>query len=272
MKENCFIDIDEKAYHAGALGNGGTYMSSHNLALMRDNPHAFELLMKGKLPRTESPALAFGRAVHCYTLESTEIWRDRYIVTDGPINEKTGAPYGRATAKYAQFLAEQTKEIVSTHDFGLIEAMAESVWSHKEAHELLANGEPERTIRLEDDEVDVPAQARLDWFSPDYGIVDLKTTGDDLKWFSKAAHDFGYAFQMAWYRKLLELRSGKKYPVYLIAVEKKAPFTVGVFKYADDVLDQAEAINRETLREFADCRDSGVFPTRFEETRLLDHI
>lgn len=142
MKENWFIDIDEKSYHAGALGNGGTYMSSHNLALMRDNPRTFELLMKGKLPRTESPALAFGRATHCYVLEPTETWNGRYLVSDDPVNEKTGALYGRATAKYAQFLAEQTKEVVSTHDFGLIEGMAESVWSHKEAHELLADANP----------------------------------------------------------------------------------------------------------------------------------
>ena len=150
--------------------------------------------------------------------------------------------------------------------------MAESVWSHGEAHALLANGSPENTIRLEEGEVDVPSQARLDWFNPDYGIVDLKTHGDDLKWFSKAAHDFGYAYQMAWYRKLLEIKSGKKYPVYLVAVEKKAPFTVGVFKFSEEVLDQAEAINRETLCEFANCRDSGVFPTRFEETQLIDKL
>ena len=273
MKDNnWFIDLDEKEYHAGALGNGGAFMSSHNLALMRDNPRTFELLMKGRLPRTESPALAFGRALHCFTLEPTETWNARYLVSDGPINEKTGAPYGHATAKYAQFLAEQTKEIVSTHDFGLIEGMAESVWSHKEAHELLAEGEPERTIRLEEGEVDVPSQARIDWFNPNYGIVDLKSTGDDIRWFSKAAHDFGYCYQAAWYRKLLELKSGRKYPTYLIAVEKKAPFTVGVFRIADDVLDQAEAINRETLREFANCRDSGVFPTRFEETQLIDRL
>ena len=102
--------------------------------------------------------------------------------------------------------------------------------------------------------------------------MDLKSTGDDIRWFSKAAHDFGYCYQAAWYRKLLELKSGKKYPAYLIAVEKKAPFTVGVFRIADDVLDQAEAINRETLREFANCRDSGVFPTRFEETQLIDRL
>ena len=47
---------------------------------------------------------------------------------------------------------------------------------------------------------------------------------------------------------------------------------MGVFRIADDVLDQAEAINRETLREFANCRDSGVFPTRFEETQLIDRL
>lgn len=272
MKQDWFIELDEKDYHAGALGNGGAYMSSHNLQVFRENPHTFHLMMQGKLPKTESPALAFGRAVHTFTLEPQEEWQRRFTVADGPINDKTGAPYGKATAKYAEWLAKQTKEIVSTKDFEMIEAMANAVWSHKEAHELLANGTPENTIRLEEGEVDVPSQARIDWFSPDYGIVDLKTTGDSLKWFDRAAHDFGYAYQMAFYRRLLEIKSGIKFPVYLIAVEKKAPFTVGVFKYSDDVLDEAEAANMETIREFAECRDSGVFPTRFEETKLITRI
>ena len=272
MKQEWFVDIDEKSYHAGALGNGGAYMSSHNLAVFRECPHTFRLMMDGKLPKTESPALAFGRAVHSYTLEGPEEFYRRFTVSDGPVNAKTNAPYGRATAKYQEWLAQQTKEIVPSKDFETVEAMAESVWSHREAHELLANGTPENTIRLEEGEVDVPSQARLDWFSPDYGIVDLKTTGDALCWFEKAARDFSYAYQMAFYRKLLEIRSGVKFPVYLIAVEKKAPFNVGVFKYSDEVLDQAEAVNRETIREFAECRDSGVFPTRFEETRLISKL
>ena len=272
MTNNWFIDIDEKDYHAGAICSGGTFMSSHNLATFRDNPRTFSLLALGRIPRAESPALAFGRAVHCHALEPSEEWTRRFLVSDGPVNEKTGAPYGRSTQKYAQFLASTSKEVVSTKDYETILGISESVWSHKEAHELLAKGSAERTIRVDDMDYGVPAQARIDWFSPDYGIVDLKTTGDDLKWFDRAAHDFGYAYQMAFYRRLLELKSGTKFPVYIIAVEKKAPYTVGVFKYAEDVLAQAEAANDAALREYAECDASGVFPTRFEETRLLSRI
>ena len=98
MKDNnWFIDIDEKEYHAGALGNGGAYMSSHNLALMRDNPHTFELLMKGRLPRTESPALAFGRALHCFRADEGDRLDARLRADRGDGGERL-EPQGGARA------------------------------------------------------------------------------------------------------------------------------------------------------------------------------
>ena len=271
-QNNWFIDLDEKTYHEGAISNGGDFMSSHNLATFRENPHELHLLAQGKLVKPESPALAFGRAVHCYTLEPSSQWEHRFLVSDGPINEKTGAPYGRSTLKFAQFAASTNKEIVATKDFECICAMAENVWNHPEAKQLLKKGEAECTLRLGENEYIVPSQARIDWFNPEYGIVDLKTTSDSLKWFERVSRDFGYAYQMAWYRKLLEVRSGIRYPAYIIAVEKKAPYTVGVFKYSDDVLDEATTINEQALQEFKDCQLRSVYPTRFEETRLISKL
>ena len=268
MKEPCFIDVPTREYHADAAS--GRYLTSHNLAQFRACPFTYSLLMTGKLKRPESPALAFGRACHVYTLEGDDVWRRDFLVGDGPINERTGQPYGRTSQKWQDFMAKQSKEVVSCKEFEMIEQMAESVWSHPDAKQLLEHGEAERTIR-DEDFCGLPVQVRLDWFNPDFGIVDLKTTSD-LPSFEQDARKFGYAFQLALYRAVLEKACGRKYPVYLIASEKTPPFRAATFKYAEDVLDIAEAENEKAIAELISCRERNEWHTRFRETRLIDCI
>ena len=263
------LEIPAQTYHADSAA--GRYVSSHNLATFRACPLTYHLLMTGKMRRPETPALALGRAIHCYTLEGFDAWNREFAVSDGPINKATGQPYGRTSQKFIDFMASQSKSVVSTKEFEAIERMAENVWSHPEAKQLLASGVAEGTIRIED-YCGLPVQARLDWFSPEYGVADLKTTSEGLEWFEATAHKYGMAHQMAWYRKLLELASGVKYPVYIIAVEKSEPYRVCTFRYAEDVLDQAEAENESALRELVECRERDEWLTRFQETRPLTRI
>jgi len=77
---------------------------------------------------------------------------------------------------------------------------------------------------------------------------------------------------MAFYRRLLEIASGTKYPVYVVAVEKAEPYRAAVFRYAEDVLDQAEAENESAIRELLECREKDEWLTRFQETRPLTKI
>ena len=269
MKYPFLLDVKASEYHADSAS--GRYLSSHNLALFRKCPRSYHLTMTGKMRKPETQVLAFGRAAHCFTLEDSDVWNREFVVTDGPVNPKTGQPFGRTSQKFIDFMATQTKEVVSCREFEAIEKMAENVWNHPEAKKLLENGVAEGTIRVEDF-FGTPAQARLDWFTPDYGIVDLKTTGDDLEWFESEARKFQYAYQMAFYRKALEIVSGTRYPVYIIAVEKHEPYRACVFRYAEDVLDQAEAENASAIRELLDCRERDVWETRFQETRPLTRI
>lgn len=269
MKEKFFLDIPAKDYHADAAS--GRYLSSHNLAQFRACPYTYSLLMTGKIKRPDSPSLAFGRAVHTYTLEGFDAWNKDFVVDDGPINERTGQAYGRTSKKFQDFAAKQTKELITTKEFEMIEHMAESVWIHPDAKDLLATGEAEGTIRVEDFH-GLPVQVRLDWFSPDYGIVDLKTTREDLSSFEREARHYGYAFQLAFYRAVLAYVTGIKYPAYIIAVEKEQPYRVATFKYADEILDQAEAENEKAIAELIECRGNNIWHTRFRETRLINHL
>ena len=228
-------------------------------------------------------------------LEGRAAFDEQYLVADGPVNPKTGEPYGKATKAYAEWIAAQTREIVSPRDFGFIVKLQKSVWLHDAASALLDDGVSEATVRAE--YRGVPCQIRMDWFSREYGLVDLKTC-DSLKWFEaecrrkrseadsliaaiaaalgakrrRVCRRFGYLYQMAFYRAVLREATGETVPVHLIAVEKNEPFSTGVWEIAGEVLDQAEEVNKAALARYRKCLYTGHWPTGYEDTRIISSL
>ena len=86
-------------------------MSSHLLATFRESPELYRRKTHGEIAEAESPALALGRAAHCLILEGKAAFDEQYVVADGPVNPKTGEPFGKATKAYAEWLFSQTYEI-----------------------------------------------------------------------------------------------------------------------------------------------------------------
>ena len=77
-------------------------MSSHLLADFRESPELYRRKTTGQIEDTESPALAIGRAAHCLILEGRMAFDGQYLVADGPVNAKTGEPFGKSTKAYAE--------------------------------------------------------------------------------------------------------------------------------------------------------------------------
>ena len=123
MNTNRFLTIPAEEYHAAS--RCGRYMSSHNLAAFRESPELYRRKSSGEIAESEGPALALGRAAHCLILEGRAAFDEQYLVADGPVNPKTGEPYGKATKAYAEWIAAQTREIVSPRDFGFIAKLLE---------------------------------------------------------------------------------------------------------------------------------------------------
>ena len=115
----------------------------------------------------------------------------------------------------------------------------------------------------------MPCQVRLDWLSPDYGIVDLKTT-DNLKWFEADARRFGYIYQLAFYRAVTCQVAGDSLPVHLVAVEKREPYRCGVWLVSSDALTAAEQETEAAIERLRKCRDIDEWPTGYETLRLFD--
>lgn len=264
------LDIDSTSYHEAT--KRGEYTTSHRLNTFRRCPKLYHKIVTGQIVEGDTAAFAFGRATHVYIIEGKEKFDAEYVVSDGPINEKTGKPYGKLTAAYAKWAAEQPKPVVGTEDFAMLQKMREAVHAHPVAKDLLASGIAEGTIRTTWD--GEPVQARLDWFNPDISyIVDLKTC-NDIDRFRFDIRDFGYVEQMAFYAECVHIVSDRVPTCYLIAVEKKEPYRVAVVCISPSTIDDAirNHMANEYLRDDADamiaelkeCRETGEWPTRYE--------
>ena len=272
------LDIPAEDYHAATKRN--EYTTSHRLHLFRRCPALYKKTIDGRIVEGDTAAFELGRATHTLILEGEDRFAAEYIVSDGPINPKTGNPYGRATKAYAEWAETQTLHAVSSADHALILEMSAAVHAHPVAADLVASGLAEATIRAEWN--GEPVQSRLDWFDPDRNILlDLKTCAD-IDRFRFDVRDFGYVEQMAFYARLLEIAGGisaRSLNVFLVAVEKKEPFRVAVVNIVSPTIDDAnhQHMGGENWRDdndamFAElktCREQDVWPTRYEKPILI---
>ena len=252
-------------YHARSK----EHVTSHRLADFRRCPLLFRKKELGLIATRDSTAFVLGRAAHVLILEGRERFESEFAV-GGPVNPKTGRPYGSATKKFAEWAERRGKPVLSDDHAALIEQMAASVAGHVFASELLADGQAEGVVRVP--HAGHACQSRIDWINPlpERGIVDLKTT-DSLDGFELDIRAFGYVEQAAFYRQLVAEVSGAVLPVHLIAVEKREPYRCGVWQIAPRALDIGQNNNHAAMRELARCREAGVWPTRFASLRLYEH-
>lgn len=265
-------------YHARAED----YLSSHQLADFRKCPLLYRRKQLGLAEDADRPAYLVGRAAHTLILEGRDRFEAAYAV-GGPVNPSTGRPYGSRTKAYAEWAASLEAEVLTDDQAALVEQMAAGVEANAIAMELLSEGVAEGVVRA--DYCGIACQARLDWFHPDCGIVDLKTC-DDLTWLESDARRYGYAHQLAFYRAVLGAALEEDGPaegaafcegtrsvsVYLIGVEKREPFRCGVWRMGGEVLGLAQRENEEAIGRLLRCRQTDTWPTLYEDVRTFDYL
>jgi len=266
MSLHFLIREPAEVYHAKSKD----FLTAHALAEFRRCPLLYRRKELGLIPERDSTAYLVGRAAHTLILEGRQRYEREYAV-GGPINPKTGQPYGERTKAFAEWAARQSKPVLSDAHAALVEQMAAAVGDHLFARELLAEGVAEGVVRCE--YAGHRCQARIDWINPieGRGIVDLKTA-DELDSFEAAVRAFGYVHQVAFYRALVAQVSGHVLPVHIVAVEKREPFRCGVWQVAPCALEQARRENEEAMRDLRRCRETGDWFTRFESLRLIDRL
>jgi len=252
------------AYHAKA----SRFLSSHALGEFRRCPLLYRRRKLGLVPDRDSAAYQVGRAAHTLILEGREAFAETYAI-GGPVNPRTGKPYGPGTKAFADWAASTGREALDDTQASLVERMADGVSAHEEASRLLAAGIAERVVRAT--RQSVPCQARIDWisFAGDGRLVDLKTC-EDLDRFERDARRFAYPHQVAFYREVLAEGCGTRLPVSIVAVEKQEPHRCGLWHLAEQLLERCTHENDAAIERLKRCERDDRWPTGFETPRPMD--
>ena len=253
-----------ETYHA----QSANYLGSHALADFRRSPLLYHRKKTGVVPDQDRPAYQIGRAAHVLILEGRQEFAKQFAV-GGPINPKTGKPFGSNTKAFSDWSADQGKPVLTDEQLSLVEEMNIGVHRNEMAKELFSVGLAEGVVRS--DYCGIPCQIRIDWFNPHVGIVDLKTC-DDLTWFEADARRYGYIHQLSFYRSVLQQVTPQYFSVLLVGIEKREPFRCGVWRIGDDVLGIAKQENEQALERLKRCQEQDHWPSGYEELRTFDSI
>lgn len=252
----------------------------------------------------ETDALRLGSAVHMAILEP-EIFSVRYAEKK-QCKEYTEKGKGPRCTKLGKHLLMSGEVVCGTHlggqpinenvalldpdDWAACREMRAAVTRKRRAAGLVgAAGDFELSI-VWDEEVPivvdgkritttVRCRGRLDHYSPDLDggtILDLKTTEDaEEEEFAKSIYKWNYHWQGGLYSrgcgKLPRPLPVKHYAI--LAMEKKPPYEVGVFRLTEGALDAGEQMAMKYLQLYARCQYTGDwpgYPDRVRDVALPD--
>jgi exodeoxyribonuclease VIII len=113
----------------------------------------------------------------------------------------------------------------------------------------------------------------MDWLTPEGVIVDLKTCEDASPvGFARSVAKFRYHVQAAFYQQGLNEHNITGFEKFIfIAVEKSAPFNIGIYKLDYEAIEQGEleiARNLETYRICKETNRWGGYATEVQKLSL----
>jgi hypothetical protein len=197
--------------------------------------------------RKVTPAMAFGTDVHTLVLEPSvaEAW----VIES--IDRRTKA--GKARADEA---AAAGVRIVDPEDYDVMRRMRDSIQAHPAARRLLDGAIVETPVTWECETTGIRCKALPDARKGRI-CVDLKTTEDaSPAGFPRAVASYSLHMQAAHY---LDAPIGFEAFVF-VAVEKAAPYAVGVYVLDAISIENAKHRRLALLDLYAECLRSGRWP------------
>jgi len=231
-------------------------------------------IIDGIRPATNSN-LIFGQAFHARVLEPLSFDDHFAILPDelASLNKNTKAyKEGLVEFKASQLNDDGiVKDILSPAESHMLEAMAESVFNHPLACELLAKVvHVEKAFYWVDKALGVTLRCKPD-FVTSCGIVgDLKSTRDRLDdWHAQSAVKFRYDVQQVHYMAGLIANGVDAKDFQFVVVEKSAPYSCAVMGFEESDIEEAHNEWRMDLGTYASCLKRNEWPTSFAKQREI---
>lgn len=163
------------------------------------------------------------------------------------------------------------RAILAPDDWDTLHAMRESVLNHPKASALLAKpGKAEQSIYWNDAATGALCRCRPDYLTDDGYIVDLKTTEDaSPEEFAKSVANYRYHVQHPFYMDGATAIGIRPRAFVFIAVEKKAPYAVGVYVLDAAAVELGRMQYGRDLAVYAECLNAGIYPAYSERIESL---
>jgi hypothetical protein len=224
--------------------------------LIAKSPRHYKYLLEN--PREETDALRFGTLVHLAVLEPgrfADTFATVYAVKPDGMNFSTKD--GKA---WRDEQANAGKVVITSAQYQDLAGMCKSILANPRACELL-RGESEKVITWNDPLTGIACKGRPDVITIDGDLVDLKSAKDIRpREFVRACLNLGYFISMAHYVRGLAAIGRPPRNVYLVAVEKTAPYDVAVYRLNDEWLALGDEACARAMSRILECRKTDAWP------------
>lgn len=251
-----------------ALSEERKVVTPENIGDLISYPALFKAMQDDRELRPAlSEAMTTGRALADFLGMSADEFSAKYAIADGPVNPKTGKPYGAETKAYAEWLALQEKTPVSSATFNMFGKMAAAYNGHAYIKTLPAT--QYRNVIMMADVAGVPCACKIDslYVSGDAAFAVDVTTTSDIDMFRRSAASLHYFERAALIELVLSSKGLPAAPVRIAAIEKGPIPRCGVFvsREHDANIDKVAGI----LGEYAESEKTGVYGTRYEAPMVI---
>jgi hypothetical protein len=247
-------DITSEQYH------GSDGVSRSQLLDMNTSPfHYWYKHVSGAAePFKTTNDMAIGSALHTLVLEP-HLFNKQFAIT--PTCDRR-TKEGKST--YNNFLLlSEGKTLLSEDDYFIVRTMAINVMNDELAGKLLGNAANkfEQSIYWTDANTGLQFKARPDVWRNN-AILDLKTTKNaSFHAFRSSAIQYGYYLQAAMCKLAVE-SIGESYGDFvIIAVEKTAPFALGLYTISEDAINYGLAQFKRLSQDLAACINRNAWPS-----------
>jgi hypothetical protein len=232
-------------YHADpAIGSTTAKLWLESPRLLRDE-------LDGIRQRKDSRAFQFGRAAHA---KFTDPALFLSLACTGPINEKTGKPYGAETKAYTEWAdANPGKIILGQRELADLHLMDSRMPA--QVREILSDPDGVAESSIYVSLAGVAVKCRPDWIS-NGTIYDIKTIGN-MADAEKHISRYKYWFSHAWYRMIVKAETGQSMPFRFIFAEKSPPYRWRIIDIDADWIGYADASVDRVLGEIAEAQRTG---------------
>jgi len=257
-----FYFIADDKYHSSLFDE---FISSHGIMeILKSAAHFQEFL---KEDRTPTESMRFGSAAH----------RAVFYPDYSGIGISTARSY--RTKEFAADEMALLKDgandvVVIKDDIDRIKKMRDVLMRHSLSRQAIINGIAETSgLWTRTDYQGVRSKMKIDYLLPDVNvIVEYKTAADARPdKFTKAAIDYGYDVQTAYYIDGMKFLSGEDWKFIFIVQEKEPPFAVNYFIASKEFIDLGMKKVRVGLKRYFECLEKKDFSHGYVE-QFIDLI